>query len=150
MTGPATEMIPMKRVPALAGYALLLIAAAGSHGCRWGEHHPEVEPASLIDGVSVLAFDGLNVYVKRAASDATGPFLVVNGRIVEDVKLRVGDGFVITDGRSVHTAYHLLAANDDRITFKREKVLDRYATREGIKTEESVIAVRPYNSEDAD
>jgi len=97
----------------------------------------------------VLEFDGLNLHVKQAA-DAAGLFLVVNGRIVDRVQLHVGDGFVITDGQGVHKAYHLLAAGDDRVVFKRQEMFDRRATREGIRTVESVIAVPPYNLEDAD
>ncbi len=139
----------MNRVLTLTGLASLLFAAAASQGCRWGDRNSNVKDVAVIDGVSVLEFDGLNLYVKQAA-DAAGLFLVVNGRIVDRVQLRVGDGFVITDGQSVHRAYHLLAAGNERLVFKKQELFDRRATREGIRTVESVIALPPYNLEDAD
>jgi hypothetical protein len=138
-----------KLVLALTGSAVLLAAAAASPGCRWGDRDPNVKETSVVDGVSVLEYNGLHVYVKRAA-DAPGLYLVVNSRVVDHVQLHVGDGFVITDGQRAHQAYHLLAAGDDRLVFKREEMVDRRAAREGIRTVESVIAVPPYNLEDTD
>jgi len=142
--------VRVKHATVLIGGGLLMLAGAGNQGCRWGERRAGVEEVPLIDGISVLEYDGLDLRVKRAASGAAGLFLVVNGRLVDEAALRVGDGFVITDGRSVHRAYHLLAATDDRITLKRQAVFDDRATREGIRTVDTVIAVRPYNREATD
>jgi hypothetical protein len=93
----------VKRMLTPVGFGLLLVVAAAQPGCRWGDRDSNVEETSVIDGVSVLEFDGVSLYVKRAV-DAAGLFLVVNGRIVDQVRLHVGDGFVITDGQSVHRA----------------------------------------------
>ncbi|MFQ5805260.1 MAG: hypothetical protein ACE5I3_02280, partial [Phycisphaerae bacterium] len=67
----------MNRTSGVIGYGLLLVAAAVSHGCRWGDRHTNVKEVSVIDGISALEFDGLNVRVRRAAPGATGLFLVV-------------------------------------------------------------------------
>lgn len=115
-------------------------------GCHWGGQHTRAVETARIDGVSVCEFDGLNARLKWAA-DAGGLLMVSGGRLVEQVELRVGDGFVITDGRALHRAYQLLAADANRVILKKQELIDRRATREGIRTTESVIAVQPYDLE---
>lgn len=127
----------------------LLLVGVVFAGCRGGDRLADVKELPVLDGISVLEFDGLNLRVKRAA-DATDRILVVNGRGVREVNLRVGDGFVLTNGRDQHEAYHVLAVSDERVMLKRQTMLDHSATREGVRTVEDVIAVTPYNLEEAE
>jgi len=145
-TDAVGRAIGLQSVSAQHALVLLLAAALTSGGCQWEERHASIEEITAIDGVSACEFDGLNVRIEGMA-DASGLLLVSNGRIVEQVELRVGDGFVITDGRSLHTAYQLLKAGPERITFKQTEFIDRRAAREGIRTAERVIAIEPYDPE---
>jgi hypothetical protein len=118
--------------------------------CRWGERQNGPEELAHIDGVAVLEFDGLDVHVKGTPRDASSLYLVVDGRIVNEVALRVGDGFVITDGSRRHAAYHIWKASDEQIMLKAREMLDQSATGEGVRTTQRLVTVRPYNLEDTD
>jgi hypothetical protein len=128
---------------------LLLVVGAGVLGCRWGARRTNVEERSVIEGISVFELDGLDVRVKHGA-DARGLYLVVNGQVVQEVRLRAGDSFVVTNGRDVHEAYQLLIVDQDRITLKRQTVFDRRQARDGVRTVETVVAIPPYNLEEGD
>ena len=143
-------MTRARRPSALIRTGLLLLVAAGSQGCRWGGRDAKVEEIPVLHGISVVEFDGLNLLVKRSADEADGLTLMVGKREVEQVELRVGDRFVLTNGRDVHEAYQLLVVSDQRATFKKQEVFDRRATRDGTRTVESVIAVTPYDLEDTE
>jgi hypothetical protein len=128
---------------------LLGLVTVTIQGCHWGDRHSKAEEIPALHGISVMEFDGLNLRVKRG-SDASGLALLVAGREVEQVELRVGDRFSLSDGQNVHETYQLLMVSDERITLKRQKIYDHRATREGVRTVESVIALTPYDLENTD
>ncbi len=129
---------------------LLSLAAIGIAGCHWGDRYAKVEELSFIQGISVLEFDGVFLHVKRDLSSTAGLGLIVAGRFVDEAKLRMGNRFVLTNGRDVHETYQVLLIDQERITLKRQEVFDRRASREGIRAIETAVAVTPYNREEDD
>jgi hypothetical protein len=140
----------VKRTLPLLRFSLLPLVVAAVHGCQAADRHKSAVELAALSGISVLEFDGVFLRIKRASSDATGLSLVIGGSTVDEAELRVGDQFLLTDGQAVHQTYQLLLASEERITLRREQVFDRRATREGIRTVQDVIALRPYNLEDTD
>jgi len=133
---------------------LVAIAASGACGCRWNNLPAGVVSVRVVEGVSVLDFDGLNVHVRRDKDDAER-YLVSGGSLVRELFLRPGDGFVITNGRQRHDAYFLLKADEEWITLKRKTMIqdlsgDEATVREAARTDTDVIAVKPYNHEKKD
>lgn len=138
----------MKSVLSLRHIVLLSLAVGGFPGCRWRDRHANAQNLSRLHGLSVFEFDGVSLRLKRDSADASGLVLIVAGRTVEEAALRLGDRFVLTDGRSVYETYQVLLVDPERVMLKRQRTFDRRASREGIRTVEDVIAVTPYNLEE--
>ena len=139
----------MKSARSLRHILLLSLALGGLPGCDWGDRHANAQNLSRLHGLSVLEFDGVCLRLKRDSSDATGLVLIVAGRAVEEAALRLGDRFALTDGSGVYETYQVLLIDPERVMLKRQRTFDRRALREGIRTVEDVLAVTPYNLEEA-
>jgi len=133
---PADRVLPV--LLALGGPILLL-----PPGCRSAGLRAEApRPIAAIDGLAKLEADGDLVHIAR---DAKSPrVLLVHGQPREEVLLRTGDRFVLGVGEHDSEGYEILIITSDRITLRRVVLIDRRATGEGLRREQSVVAVVPY------
>jgi hypothetical protein len=138
----------MKSAGSLRHAVLLSLALGALQGCQWGDRHANAQELSRLHGLSTLEFDGVCLRLKRDSSDASGLVLIVAGQAVEEATLRLGDRFVLTDGRGVYETYQVLLVDPERVMLKRQRTFDRRASREGIRSVEDVVTVTPYNLEE--
>ncbi len=137
----------MKTAAAPWWLALLPLLLVGTPGCHWGDRHAQPEELRVLRGLSVLEFDGLLVRVKRGSSRPVDLSLIVGGQAVEEAGLRLGEHFMLTDGREVYETYQVLLADSERITLRRRKTFDNRASGMGVRAVEDVVALEPYNFE---
>jgi hypothetical protein len=134
---------------ACAARALLFSSAAAlAAGCRTEAVGGAVH-LDRIPGISALEYDGLDVIVSKARSGAEAEWtlLVPGGAAAQQVFLRVGDQFLVTDGRTFSRLYELLRPGEDGILFRRETRENRQGRKEGYRIQSTLVSVLPYGAE---
>jgi len=104
------------------------------------------QPLERIPGIESLEYNGLDVVVSKARGGAEGPWLLLvpGGTPASQVFLRVGDSFLITDGRTFSQIYELLQAGKDQVVFRRELRQRDAQDSKATHIHGAVVAVRPY------
>ena len=116
-------------------------------GCQWGERRGEVKENEVLPGLSVCEVDDVFLTIRLQTKDSAGFYLFVNNLQMEEARLRVGEQFVLSNGNDYAEWYRVILLQDDRIVLKRTEVHGPEANRKGLRTTETVIAVKPYNLE---
>ena len=135
--------------PAPTIYTLLGLALfGGSVGCQWGDRRVPPEDVLSIPGITVLDYDGLNVRV-RCPRGSLGTTMTAGSQAREELLLRPGGQFTLSDNASRLEHYQILIATEERITLKRssQTTLQRRADGQALRTSATVIAVPPYDHE---
>ncbi|MBW7906189.1 MAG: hypothetical protein LC135_16510 [Phycisphaerae bacterium] len=121
--------------------ALATLVAFGAAGCRSGG--PHIDDAYLVDripGLAEVEVQEWRVLVMR--DDESGLAMLVNDLPARSADLRVGERFAISDG-SIFVDYQLLAIEEGTARF-RLRVLSALRNDPGLRSQQSVVAVRTY------
>ncbi len=129
-------------------YTLSIVVAillAGVCGCQWGDRHTKAEKIITIAGLSALECDGIWTHLEYNDDNPSGLSLSIAGRVVDQIDLRTGQEFTLSNGREVFVTYRILLADRERVTLKRTQLIDKRATEGGFRTIETVVTLVPYN-----
>jgi|GEM_PF-1721698 len=125
---------------------LILVGLVLIAGCR-----PE-QRADIL-GIDSLALDDEDAIVVTDRTNGPGAGLVLRGPDGEtalQVRIEAGKSFQLSDGRHASDTYKLLRIENGQAIIEHKSVFNAKSIDGSVKSERSVIAVRPYPTPQAD
>ncbi|RMF83575.1 MAG: hypothetical protein D6744_04425 [Planctomycetota bacterium] len=131
----------------LIGVLVLCVACVPVEGCSLFDRPTPAQRLARIPGVASLTFDGIDVVATTGAPDESTRFAVFSqtGPAAE-LRLRVGDAFLVTDRASMSVVYELIRAGEDELLFRAERRTLISEEPGGVRKTTAIVAVKPYEA----